>query len=76
MLLGILNSKVADFVIHLTASTKRGGYFEYKPMYVSQIPIRTIDFSNPADVARRDRMVALVEQQMLNLNRRRAVGVV
>ncbi len=53
-LLGILSSKVADIVIHSISSTKQGGYFEYKPMYVSQIPIRTIDFSDPADVARHD----------------------
>ena len=51
-LLGILNSKVSDFVVHSISSTKQGGYFEYKPMYVSQIPIRTINFSDPDDKAR------------------------
>jgi len=61
-LLGILSSKVADVVIHSISSTKQGGYFEYKPMYVSQIPIRTIDFSNSADTARHDRMISLVDQ--------------
>ena len=61
-LLGILCSKVADIVIHSISSTKQGGYYEYKPMYVSQIPIRSIDFSDPADVARHDRMVSLVEK--------------
>ena len=40
-------------------------------MYVSQIPIRTIDFSDPADVARHDRMVALV-QSMLDLHKQLA----
>ena len=63
-LLGILSSKVADMIIRSISSTKQGGYFEYKPMYVSQIPIRTIDFSDPADVARHDRMVSLVEQML------------
>ena len=29
-----------------------------------QIPIRTIDFSDPADVARHDRMVSLVDQML------------
>jgi phosphate uptake regulator len=37
-------------------------------MYVSKIPIRTIDFSDPSDVARHDRMVELV-QTMLDLHR-------
>lgn len=72
-LLGILNSKVADFIVHLISSTKQGGYYEYKPMYVSQIPIRTIDPSDPSDVARHDRMVALVEK-MLDLNKRLAAA--
>jgi len=72
-LLGILNSKVADFVVHLISSTKQGGYYEYKPMYISQIPIRPIDPANPADVARHDRTVALVEK-MLDLNRRLAAA--
>lgn len=73
-LLGILNSKVADFVVHLISSTKQGGYYEYKPMYVSQIPIRTIDPANPADVARRDRIVALVES-LLAMKRALAGGL-
>lgn len=38
-LLGLLNSMVLDLVIAETASTKQGGYFEYKPVYVSALPI-------------------------------------
>ncbi len=68
-LIGILNSKIADKVIHSISSTKQGGYYEYKPMYVQQIPIRTIDTSNPYDVAAHSRMVFLVDQ-MLSLNKR------
>ena len=67
--IGILNSKVSDFFLHSIASTKQGGYYEYKPMYISQIPIRPIDSSNPDDVAKHDRMVSLVET-MLDLHRR------
>ncbi|HPM25998.1 MAG TPA: TaqI-like C-terminal specificity domain-containing protein [Methanothrix sp.] len=67
-LLGVMNSKIGDIVIHSVSSTKQSGYFEYKPMYVSQIPIRTIDFSDPADVSRHDRIVELV-QTMLDLHR-------
>ena len=68
-LLGILNSKIADVIIFNISSTKQGGYFEYKPMYVSQIPVRTIDFSNPEDVAKHDKIVSLVEQ-MLVMNKK------
>ncbi len=68
-LLGILNSKVSDFVIFSIASTKQGGFYEYKPMYISKIPIRTINFSDPLDKSRHDRMVALVTQ-ILDLNKK------
>ena len=38
-LLGLLNCKLLDFYLKNIASTKQNGYFEYKPVYVSQIPI-------------------------------------
>jgi hypothetical protein len=38
---------------------------------MEQVPIRLIDFTNPADKARHERMVGLVEQ-MLNLHQRLA----
>lgn len=63
-LLGLLNSTTCDYFIHGIASTKQGGYFEYKPMYISQLPIRTIDPANPADVQAHDQMVALVAQML------------
>jgi len=68
-LLGLLNSKVLDFVMHAISSTKQGGYYEYKPMYVSKLPIRTINPNDPTDIARHDRMVTLVTQ-MLDLNKK------
>jgi hypothetical protein len=68
-LLGLLNSKVLDFVMHAISSTKQGGYYEYKPMYVSKLPIRTINFADPTDKARYDRMVTLVAQ-ILDLNKK------
>jgi predicted type IV restriction endonuclease len=70
-LLVVLNSKISDFVIHQISSTKQGGYYEYKPMYIKQLPIRTIDFAVPADKARHDKMVSLVEG-MLELNKKLA----
>jgi TaqI-like C-terminal specificity domain len=70
-LLGILNSKVADFIIHSISSTKQGGYFEYKPMYVEKIPVKPIDFSDSEDKSRHDRMVSLVES-MLSLHKQLA----
>jgi hypothetical protein len=42
-LLALLNSRLIDYVLKQIASTKQGGYFEYKPMYVSQLPIYLLD---------------------------------
>ena len=63
-----LPSKVADFIIFNISSTKQGGYYEYKPMYVSQIPIRKIDPSSSDDKSHHDKVVTLVER-MLALNK-------
>ncbi len=70
-LLGILNSKVSDFVMHSISSTKQGGYFEYKPMYLEQLPIRTIDFNKPEEKAAHDKLVSLVDR-MLDLHKKKA----
>ena len=34
-----LNSRLLDHFLKTIASTKQNGYFEYKPVYISQIPI-------------------------------------
>jgi hypothetical protein len=70
-LLGLIGSKTLDYYMHSISSTKQGGYFEYKPMYLSQLPIRTINIDDPADVAMHDRMAGLAEQ-MLELNKKLA----
>ena len=51
-LLAVLNSKLGDWYIRQLGVTRNGGYFEYKPMFVEQLPIpqTTIAISNDADV--------------------------
>ena len=44
-------------------------YLRFFGQYLEGFPIRTIDFTSPADVARHDRMVALVER-MLDLHKK------
>jgi len=72
-LLGLLNSSTIDYFMHQIASTKQGGYYEYKPMYVSQLPIHLIDYSSSSEVAFHDQMVDLVER-MLDLHKRLAAA--
>lgn len=38
-LLCILNSRLADYYIRNLGVTRNGGYFEYKPMFIEQLPV-------------------------------------
>ena len=38
-ILAMLNSKVADYYIRNLGVVRNGGFFEYKPMFVEQIPV-------------------------------------
>jgi len=69
--LGLLNSKLLEWFIRQTAARMRGGYYSYESRFIRNLPIRTIDFFNPEDAARHDRMVGLVER-MLELHERLA----
>jgi hypothetical protein len=51
----------------------RGGFYEPSYVIFKDFPIYVPDNSNPADVARHDRIVALVEK-VLDLNRRLAAA--
>jgi hypothetical protein len=86
-LVGILNSKLITYFYTASSAQIRGGYLRFFQQYVEQIPIvppnRTrgfsplpdtdtpINFDDPADKARHDRMVKLVEQ-MLSLKQQYA----
>jgi hypothetical protein len=67
-LLGLLNSHVLDFYLKQISTPFRGGFLALNRQYIEQLPIRPIDFSDPADKAQHDRMVTLV-QRMLDLHR-------
>jgi hypothetical protein len=45
-LLHILNSKIADYYIQSLGVTRNGGYFEYKPMFVAQLPVPMTGLEN------------------------------
>jgi hypothetical protein len=63
-LLGLLNSKVLSYFLKLVSTPFRGGYIALNRQYIEQLPVRTINFTDPADVARHDKMVALVERML------------
>ncbi len=70
-LLGLLNSKLLDWYLKRVSTPLRGGFFRYFTEFVEQIPVRTIDFAKPGDIAKHDRLVGLVDQ-MLRLHKRLA----
>ncbi len=70
-LLGALNSKVPHYLMHTIASTEWGGYYEYKPMYLVQLPIPARDVSNKSNKDRHDH-IALLADRMLTLNQQKA----
>jgi hypothetical protein len=76
-LLGILNSHLFWFAISNISIPFgiRAGEYRYRLIYqyMERVPIRPINLSEPADKARHDRMVALVDC-MLEMNKRKYSG--
>jgi len=69
--LGLLNSRLLfSYLMHI-GTKLRGGYVRFWTQFIQQLPIRTIDPTNPADATAHDHMVALVER-MLDLHQRHA----
>ncbi len=67
-LIGILNSNLLTYLYKGMSSAYRGGYLRFIYQYLIQLPIRTIDRTDPADTIRHDHMVSLVDQ-MLSLHK-------
>jgi len=67
--MGILNSRLFVYVHRLLNLEKGRVLAQVKPTRLLQLPIRTIDFDNPDDIKKHDKMVKLVEQ-MLDLHKK------
>lgn len=72
-LLGLLNSKLLSAYLKSNSTPFRGGYIALNRQYIEQLPIRPINFSDPADKKRHDDMGALVER-MLELHKQKAAA--
>ena len=42
-LLAVLNSTLGDYYVRNLGVIRNGGYFEYKPMFIEQLPVPVID---------------------------------
>ena len=60
--LGLLNSKLATVHLKAVCSPKLHGYIEFSARAVTAFPVRVIDFKKPADKARHDKLVLLVDK--------------
>ncbi|MCH8314277.1 MAG: hypothetical protein IID17_14980, partial [Nitrospinae bacterium] len=72
-LMGLLNSKILRWYFPFVSAPFRGGWLSANKQFLSQLPIRTIDFSNSEDKDRHDQMVQHVER-MLGLNKKLATA--
>jgi predicted transcriptional regulator len=61
-LLALLNSHLLDYCWKRLSTPLRGGFFRYFTQFIEQLPIRSINFSDPADRAEHDALVALVDR--------------
>jgi len=68
-LLGLLNSKLISWWYHGLIPEKGRVFAEVKVVNLKKLPIRTIDFSNPAEKAQHDKLVFLVDN-MLELQKK------
>jgi hypothetical protein len=67
----LLNSRLLTFYLHRISTPFRGEFYSCNRQYLEMLPIRRVNFNDPTDVARHDRIVALVEK-MLQLQRGKA----
>ena len=67
--LGLLNSKLLFWRLRSISNVFRGGWITCTKQYVETLPIRSINFSDPAEKAMHDKLVSLVER-MLALHKR------
>ena len=67
--LGLLNSKLLEWMIRQTATQMRGGYYSFESRFIRNLPIRTIKHSEAGDKTLHDNMVSLVDR-IQELNKR------
>jgi len=68
-ILGLINSRLLNWLYINKFTNESTLTVNLSKTYLSQLPIRTINFADPVDKAHHDRMVALVTQ-MLELNKK------
>jgi TaqI-like C-terminal specificity domain len=71
-LLGLICSRLLGSFFNTTLGDRKQTFPKIKGDQIAQLPIRPIDFTNPADVEKHDRMVSLVDKMLALVPKRRA----
>jgi hypothetical protein len=61
-ILALLNSRLLDWYLHKVSVRAYQTAYMYTKKYIAQIPIQPVNYDNPADVARHDKIVALAQK--------------
>jgi hypothetical protein len=62
--LALINSKLLQFYFSKKLITNPDAFPYIKGIHIDVLPVKEIDFSNPADKSRHDKIVSLVEQML------------
>jgi hypothetical protein len=62
--IGILNSKLSFWFLQQISNVFRGGWITCTKQYFGELPIIRLDLKKPADKARHDKLVALVDKML------------
>jgi hypothetical protein len=63
-ILGLLNSRLLDWIHHKLATQMRGGWYSYESRFIRGLPLQVIDLQEKAMKAVHDRMVQLVDSML------------
>jgi len=72
--LGVLNSKLAFWVLRQISNVFRGGWITCTKQYFGELPIIRLDLKNPAERSRHDKLVLLVEKMLALMPKLRAAA--
>ena len=61
-LLGLLNSRLLEWMVKQTSTQMRGGYFSFESRFIAPLPIPKLNLRKPADRQQYDAVVTLAEQ--------------
>lgn len=67
-ILALLNSNLLTYYLTKISTPFRGGFYSCNKQYLSQLPIKLLNLSNPAEKSRHDELVSLADK-ILKLNK-------